>query len=155
MSLQDLDPRSLKRKRQLTGSSDKGEESGGLDPKHLEIGKSSAPAYGVSSQGQDLAATCKRFSSQHPNSAAADETQQNWKPAASAETKLILHRVKESPNAYIPLKSIAEGLCLILENCEVRLPLTPASCTTLTVISANGGEWASHRIVGATSRNTF
>ena len=57
MSLQDLDPRSLKRKRQLTGSSDKGEELGGPDPRDLEIGKSSAPADGVSSQGQDLAAT--------------------------------------------------------------------------------------------------
>ena len=155
MSLQDLDPRSLKRKRQLTGSSDKGEESGGLDPMDLDIGKSSAPAYGVSSQGQDLAATCKRSSGQHPNSAAADETQQIWKPAASAETKLALHRVKESPNAYSPLRSIAEGLCLILESCEVRLPLLPTSCTTLTVVLANGGERASHRLVGAAGRNTF
>ena len=95
------------------------------------------------------------FSGQHPDSAAADETQQNWKPAASAETKLILHRVKESPNAYPPLKSIAEGLCLTLENCEVRPPLPLASCAVLTVVLANGGERASHRIVGATGRNAF
>ena len=37
----------------------------------------------------------------------------------SAEEKLILRGVKESPNAYPPLRSIAEGLYVVLDDCEV------------------------------------
>jgi len=54
-----------------------------------------------------------------PDSATADKKRQNRKPTVSAETKLILRGIKESPNAYPPLKSVAESLCLILDNCEV------------------------------------
>ena len=57
MSLQDSDPRSLKRKRQLTGNSDKGEGSGGQDPGDVETRQSSAPELGVPSQGQELDTT--------------------------------------------------------------------------------------------------
>ena len=39
--------------------------------------------------------------------------------AASAAAKSTLYRVKESPNAYPPLKSIAASLWHILDNCEV------------------------------------
>ena len=56
MSLQNYDPRSLKRKRQLTGNSDNGEGSGRREP-GLETGRSVAPAHGVPSQGQGLNAT--------------------------------------------------------------------------------------------------
>ena len=40
----------------------------------------------------------------------------------SAAAKSDLYRVKESPNAYPPLKSIAGHLWYILDNCEVWQP---------------------------------
>ena len=59
MSLQNDDPRSQKRKRQVSGSNDNGEGSGGRYPRpgDLQIGQSIAPAHGVPSQGQELDAT--------------------------------------------------------------------------------------------------
>ena len=56
---------------------------------------------------------------------AADGDTSNWKSAASATARSLLYTVKESSNAYAPLKSIAEGLYFILNNCEVCHP----SCT--------------------------
>ena len=51
-----------------------------------------------------------------PN-ATADENK--WK-TASATAKLLLRGVKESSDAFPPLKSVTGGLCFILENYEVR-----------------------------------
>ena len=48
------------------------------------------------------------------------------KSAASATAKSFLRAVKESENAYPPLKYVAEGLYFILNNCEVG-PLSPRS----------------------------
>ena len=48
---------------------------------------------------------------------AADDNK--WK-TASATAKMLLRGVKESADAFPPLKSVAGGLCFILENCEVR-----------------------------------
>jgi len=42
------------------------------------------------------------------------------KPLASSTAKLLLRGVKESADAFPPLKSVAGGLCFILDNCEVR-----------------------------------
>ena len=60
----------------------------------------------------------------HPGakSAAVDETQQNRKSTAYVEAKLTLRRVKESSNAYPPLKSVAKDLWLILDGCKVWTP---------------------------------
>jgi hypothetical protein len=44
-----------------------------------------------------------------------------WKSTASATAKLLLHGVRDSSDAFGPLKSVASGLCFILENCEVWL----------------------------------
>jgi len=38
---------------------------------------------------------------------------------ASATAKLLLRGVKESADAFPPLKSVVGGLCFILDNCEV------------------------------------
>jgi len=51
--------------------------------------------------------------------AAADETKSNWVSTASATAKLLLRGVRDSADAFPPLKSVAGGLCFILENCEV------------------------------------
>jgi hypothetical protein len=52
----------------------------------------------------------------------ADENKSNWKSTASATAKLLLRGVRDSADAFGPLKSVAGGLCFILENCEVRPP---------------------------------
>ena len=49
-----------------------------------------------------------------------DENKSNWKSAASAKAKLLLRGVRDSADAFGPLKSVAGGLCFILENYEVR-----------------------------------
>ena len=55
-------------------------------------------------------------------SAAADESESGWKTTATASAKLVLRGVSSSSDAFGPLKSVAGGLCFILENCEVWLP---------------------------------
>jgi len=59
---------------------------------------------------------------------AADENKSNWKSTASATAKLLLHAVRESADAFPPLKAVAGGLFFILENCEVR-PHFPTHCS--------------------------
>ena len=53
-------------------------------------------------------------------SAAAKENRPGWVSTASATAKLLLRGVRDSADAFAPLKSVAGGLCFILENCEVR-----------------------------------
>ena len=53
-------------------------------------------------------------------SAGADENRPGWKSTASSSAKLVLRAVRDSADAFGPLKSVAGGLCFILENCEVR-----------------------------------
>ena len=48
-----------------------------------------------------------------------DEKKSTWKSTASATAKLLLRGVRDSSDAFGPLKSVASGLCFILENCEV------------------------------------
>jgi len=60
-----------------------------------------------------------------PNTAEAGKS--NWKSTASATAKLLLRGVNDSADAFGPLKSVAGGLCFILENCEVRPPAS--ECT--------------------------
>ena len=52
-------------------------------------------------------------------SAAANEKKSSWKSTALATAKLLLCGVRDSADAFGPLKSVAGGLCFILENCEV------------------------------------
>ena len=55
-------------------------------------------------------------------STAVGESESDWKTTASATAKLLLRGVSNSSDAFGPLKSVAGGLCFILENCEVWLP---------------------------------
>ena len=52
-------------------------------------------------------------------SAVPNENKSDWKSTASASAKLLLRGVRDSADAFGPLKSVASGLCFILENCEV------------------------------------
>ena len=56
-----------------------------------------------------------------------DENKSDRKSTVSASAKLLLRGVRDSADAFGPLKSIAGGLCFILENGEVKLsPSYPA-----------------------------
>ena len=83
--------------------------------------------------------------------AAADESESGWKTTASASAKLLLRGVGSASDAFGPLKSVAGGLCFILENCEVRLPPHMLSAT-LTCPAAYEGEQARNRIAGTQSQ---
>ena len=52
-------------------------------------------------------------------SAVTNEKKPSWKSTALATAKLLLRGVRDSADAFGPLKSVAGGLCFILENCEV------------------------------------
>ena len=85
-------------------------------------------------------------------SAAADESESDWTTTATASAKLLLRGVSRSSDAFGPLKSVASGLCFILENCEVRLSPRVLS-VSLTGPSAHEGEQVSDRIVGTQSQD--
>jgi len=85
-------------------------------------------------------------------SAAVDETKSNWKSTASATAELFLRGVRDTADAFGPLKSVAGGLCFILENCEVRFP----SCMRypmLTGALANEGKYTTNRVAGSPSQS--
>ena len=50
---------------------------------------------------------------------AADEDGSDWKATVTASAKLLLRGVRDSADAFGPLKSVAGGLCFFLENYEV------------------------------------
>ena len=52
-------------------------------------------------------------------SAISNEKKLSWKSTAFATAKLLLRGVRDSADAFGPLKSVAGGLCFILESCEV------------------------------------
>lgn len=57
-----------------------------------------------------------------PDDASVYESISSRESSASAATKKFLDIVKESSDAFGPLKSLASGLCFILESCEVPPP---------------------------------
>ena len=70
-------------------------------------------------------ATLHRGESGEPSDAAG-ETKSNWRSAAFATAKLLLRGVRDTTDAFAPLKSVAGGLCFIVENFEVW---SPPACT--------------------------
>ena len=72
-------------------------------------------------------------------SAAANKEKPSLKHTALATAKLLLRGVRDSADAFGPLKSVAGGLCFILENCEVS-SFTAYTITILTGAPANEGE---------------
>jgi len=87
-------------------------------------------------------------------SAAADENVSDWKSIVSSTAKLLLRGVRDSADAFGPLKAVAGGLCFILENCEVRSPLPSALSTQLTGTLANDGKQTGDRIAGTPGQST-
>ena len=52
----------------------------------------------------------------------AEPSDADWKSVVSSTAKSLLRGVRDSADAFPPLKSVAGGLCFILENCEVWPP---------------------------------
>jgi len=80
--------------------------------------KPDKPRADADGEGVDSTGSPEPHVSGEPG-AATDETKSNWKSTASATAKLLLRGVGDSADAFPPLKSVAGGLCFILENCEV------------------------------------
>ena len=49
----------------------------------------------------------------------SSKDKEDWKHTASSAAKLLLRTVERTSDAFPPLKSVAAGLCAILDNCEV------------------------------------
>ena len=54
------------------------------------------------------------------DTSAIDKDRSDWKSTAYSTTKLAIQMVKESSDAFPPLKSVAGGLSAILNHCDVR-----------------------------------
>ena len=80
-------------------------------------------------------------------SAVADQNRPDWKSMASSSAKLILRAVRDSADAFAPLKSVAGGLCFILENCEVRC-LSSWAIDDTYASTANKSEQRGDRVIG-------
>ena len=52
--------------------------------------------------------------------ATTPKDESGWKSTAVSAAKLFLRTVERASDAFPPLKSVAGGLCAILDNCEVR-----------------------------------
>ena len=66
---------------------------------------------------------CLTVPSDNANTAGPDavaDKKGDWKSTAYSTAKLLLCGVRDAADAFGPLKSVAGGLCFILENCEVR-----------------------------------
>ena len=75
------------------------------------------------------------------NADASAVNRPGWGSTASSSAKLLLRGVRDSADAFPPLKSVAGGLCFILENYEVRY--LPSWDISETHVSAeNKGEQA-------------
>jgi len=106
---------------------------------------------GIATVSDHVPATLHHDKSGEPN-AAADETKSNWKSTASATAKLLLRGVRDSADAFGPLKSVAGGLCFILDNCEVWSP-SCLRCPILTDAPANEGKHTRNGVAGAASQS--
>jgi len=87
----------------------------------------------------DSVAAVPRPNESAERSAAVDENKPSWKSNAFAMAKLLLRGVRESADAFGPLKSVAGGLCFILENYEVR-PFSALIIQCLRMPPANRGK---------------
>ena len=106
---------------------------------------------GISTISNQVLATLHHGEGGEP-SAAADKSKLSWKSTAPATAKLLLRGVRDTADVFGPLKSIAGGLCYIIENCEVQSP-SYIWYLVLTDTIANGGEYTSDRIAGSPNQS--
>ncbi|KAF9648430.1 hypothetical protein BDM02DRAFT_3187181 [Thelephora ganbajun] len=142
MGLRDLLPRARSKARNETAPTEGPGEVSLVVPRptestpDLRIGVStlstSGPLASHDQEPKDCPSISDRFrsvfskkQSKHPESSnltvkldVIEENESKLKSTAYATAKLLLLGVRESADAFGPLKSVAGGLCFILENCE-------------------------------------
>jgi len=74
--------------------------------------------------------------------AVTSKDRSDWKRTTSSAAKLFLRTVKEVSDAFPPLKSVAGGLCAILDNCEVRSTFV---CLIRDAYSSHSKQWSTNR----------
>ena len=110
-------------KHRLTGKKPKGDQPGaGGRAEGIETsGSVSRPEAGVVTGGgheqEGDGATVNNETVEQ--GAAVDDNGSDWRATVSASAKLLLRGVRDSADAFGPLKSVAGGLCFFLENYEV------------------------------------
>ena len=82
---------------------------------------------------------------------AAYENESDWKSTLQASAGLAIDIVKESSDAFPPLKSVAGGLSAVLKHCEVRYSYLVKHFTPLISELANDGKPGNDRIVATPS----
>ena len=110
-------------KHRFTGSKRKVDKKGATGPGENVSGSHPRPESHIVTSGdreQEGNESDADDGSVGPSGFAADENKADWKSTASASAKLLLRGVCDSADAFGPLKSVAGGLCFILDNCEVR-----------------------------------
>ena len=138
-------------KHRLTGKNRKADktQTGGLEGRvdsSVSLPRSEAHIVTGSDREREVGGSNADDESVGP-SVTPDESKSSWKATASASAKLLLRGVRDSADAFGPLKSVAGGLCFILENCEVR-PLPHTLSATLIGAAAHEGEQTGDRIIG-------
>ena len=78
---------------------------------------------------------------------AAPESESDWKSTAYAATKVAIDLVKESSDAFPPLKSVMGGLSAILNHCDVHRLSQTLPPMILTATLANSGLPPDDRII--------
>jgi hypothetical protein len=81
-----------------------------------------------------------KLSSRIVDPTAAYENKANWKSTLHASAGLVIDVLKESSDAFTPLKSVAGGLSAILKHYDVRCAFFSQPYTPLTFEPANDGE---------------
>ena len=81
----------------------------------------------------------------------ADGSGSNWK-TAYATTKLAINLVKESADAFPPLKSVVGGLSAILDHCDVRFIFHTTPPAMFTTVTENNRLSQNNKSVDAPSR---
>ena len=86
------------------------------------------------------------------NPTATDKSGSNWKSTAYATTKLVINLLKESADAFPPLKSAVGGVSAILDHCDVRFIFHTTPSTMLTAVTANNRLSQNNKSVDAPGR---
>ena len=109
-------------KHRVTGKKRKGDQPGTGGPVEGSdtSGPGPQPEAGVVTGGHEQEGGEANTNSEGvEQSAEADENGSDWKATVSASAKFLLRGVRDSADAFGPLKSVAGGLCFFLENYEV------------------------------------
>ena len=68
---------------------------------------------------------------------ATDKNVSDWKSTAYNAAKLTINQIKESADAFPPLRSVAGGLSAILDHCDVQFTPHPVPPMMLTAVLEN------------------